>query len=215
MENIDLKQKQLLEQGVKTLALNNFPVENINIYLTELLKWNKVYNLSGFKTIEDHIYRNILDCLAVHPFIKGSRMMDLGTGAGLPGALLAMTNPEQEWVLLDGNGKKIRFLNHLKQQLNLKNIEVIHSRAEHFKTQQTFDGICSRAFDKIPDSLKLCQHLFKYPAKFYAMKGKLLTEDAEGLPTWASLENIEKIKVPHLNEERHLITVCVQQEKTF
>lgn len=212
MGDVDLKQKQLLEQGAKALVINNIPIDNITVYLTELLKWNKIYNLSGFKTVEDHIVRNILDCLAVQPFIKGASMMDLGTGAGLPGILLAIVNTEQQWVLLDGNGKKTRFLNQIKQQLKLNNVEVVHSRAEEFKTQQTFDGICTRAFDKIPDSLVLCQHLFKSPSRFYAMKGKLLAADTKGLPLWAKVESIEKIKVPNLNEERHLITVCIQQE---
>lgn len=211
LENSNETQKQLLEQGIKELALPNIPVDTINIYLSELLKWNRVYNLSGFKTLEDHVARNVLDCLAVHPFIKGQILMDLGTGAGLPGLLLAIVNPEQEWFLLDSNGKKTRFLNQIKQQLALKNVEVIHSRAEDFQTQQTFDGICSRAFDKIPDSLALCQHLFNSPARFYAMKGKVLVEDIENLPKWASIEKVQRINVPMINEERHLISVYIQQ----
>jgi 16S rRNA (guanine527-N7)-methyltransferase len=210
------KQKDLLEQNIASLGLsaqqlNNIPVDKINSYLTELQKWNKVYNLSGIKSAEDHIVRNILDCLAVQPYILGERMMDLGTGAGLPGALLAMVNQKQHWVLLDGNGKKISFLNQVKQQLELKNVEVIHSRAESFQTEYTFDGICSRAFDNIPDSLQLCQHLFQSQARFYALKGKVRKEDTEGLPDWARVENIQPIKVPGLNEERHVITIRVKK----
>jgi len=209
-------QKDLLEQSIASLGLNtqqltNMPVDKINNYLTELQKWNQVYNLSGFKTLEDHVVRNILDCLAVHPYINGERMMDLGTGAGLPGVLLAMINQQQNWVLLDGNGKKISFLNQIKQQLELKNVEAVHSRAETFQTEHTFDGICSRAFDNIPDSLQLCQHLFQNQARFYALKGKVRKEDTEGLPDWASLENIQPITVPGLNEQRHVITILVKK----
>lgn len=206
------QQLNILEQAIDELGLKNIPLTNINQYLSELLKWNKVYNLSGFKTVEDHVYRNILDCLAASPFIYGKRLMDLGTGAGLPGMLLAILNPEQEWVLLDGNGKKTRFLTQAKQQLGLNNVEVVHSRAEQYRPERTFDGISSRAFDKIPDSLSLCQHLFTPEARFYAMKGKVLKEDTQNLPEWAHLEQVQELRVPEIKEQRHLMIMSIRQK---
>jgi 16S rRNA (guanine527-N7)-methyltransferase len=206
-ELITVKQKALLQEGIQALKLDSSVLEPLTIYVSELQKWNNVYNLSGFKSVEEHIVRNVFDCLAVASFVKGRRLMDLGTGAGLPGMLLALLRPDQEWVLLDGNGKKTRFLNQIKHQLALKNVSVVHSRAEQYQVETTFDGICSRAFDKIPDSLSLCQHLFDSKACFYALKGKVLSEDIEHLPNWASVKKVHEIKVPGLSEERHLIVI--------
>ncbi len=210
MKTDDTKQRALLERGLSDLNINPEHLEKINTYLNELLKWNKVYNLSGFKNLEDHIYRNILDCLAVAPFIKAKSMMDLGTGAGLPGLLLAILDPNQQWTLLDGNGKKTRFLSQQKQLLGLDNVQVEHARVEQYQNEARFDGISSRAFDKIPDSLNLCQHLFRPKAQLFALKGKVLEEDIQDLPSWAKINEIHAIEVPGINEERHLITVDIQ-----
>jgi len=220
MFDINLAQREVLKSGINALNLEsiNHPIiidneqfEKINIYLDELQKWNKVYNLSGFKNTTDHIYRNIIDCLAAAPFIKGQNLMDLGTGAGLPGLLFAILNSKQHWVLLDGNGKKTRFLNQIKQLLSLDNVEVIHARAEDYKPQDLFDGISSRAFDKLPQSIKLCKHLFDRHACFYALKGKTDKQETEGLPSWARLEKVHTLFVPTIKEQRHLMIVDIHR----
>jgi 16S rRNA (guanine527-N7)-methyltransferase len=187
-------------------------IENLSTYLFELDKWNRTYNLTGFKGFRENLVKNLLDCLSVRPFINEDRLLDLGTGAGLPGILLAMLNAEQNWVLLDGNGKKTRFLQNIKQRLSLDNIEVVNKRAEEYKTEAPFNGISSRAFDKIPSSLSLCEHLLANNSLFFAMKGVIREEEINNLPAWAKLESIKEIKVPKLNEQRHLIVINCKHE---
>src|SRR5690606_26207560 len=104
--------------------------KKIEVYLSELMKWNQVYNLTGFKEFEQNLVKNILDSLSPAQNICGSELLDLGTGAGLPGLLLAIINEQQQWTLMDANVKKIRFLEHIKQKLSLQNVQPIHSRLE-------------------------------------------------------------------------------------
>ncbi len=203
--------EQLLQQGIEELGLSpyNISVEKLLIYLSELHKWNRVYNLSGIRNSEDHIYRNILDCLAVVPYIKESRMIDVGTGAGLPGLLLAIARPGQEWLLVDANGKKTRFLTQVKQKLALENVTVENNRIEALSVKTNYQGICSRAFDSIPSSLLLCRPQLKPGMHFYALKGKIQEQDLGLLPEWSRLKEIIPLKVPQLNEQRHLIIIRI------
>lgn len=206
-------EKQALYNGLSLLEINLEPEQKqkIALYLFELLKWNRVYNLTGFKTFQDNLVKNILDSLSVAPYIKGRRLLDVGTGAGFPGFLLAIAKPEQNWVLLDANGKKTRFLEQMKHKLQQENVEVVQARVEAFNDTGDFEGICSRAFDKIPDTLLLCKHLLKENTRFYAMKGRLLDEDLTNIPGWAKVESIMEIKVPLLDEQRHLVQcICAR-----
>lgn len=212
--------KEHLQQGIEELGLAvcNTSVEKLLIYLSELHKWNQVYNLSGIKKIEDHIYRNILDCLAVLPYINENRMVDVGTGAGLPGLLLAIVRPEQEWLLVDANGKKTRFLNQIKHKLTLDNVVIENQRIEMLSLEKfsklgNFQGLCSRAFDNIPDSLRLCRPQLKPGMHFYALKGKVQQQEVDALPEWARLKEIIPLRVPKLEEQRHLIIISIEERK--
>src|SRR5690606_35356705 len=159
--------------------------------------------------------KNILDSLSPAQNICGSEILDLGTGAGLPGLLLAIINEQQQWTLMDANGKKIRFLEHIKQKLSLQNVQPIHSRLEDFEKKAVFDAVCTRAFDSLSRSLILSEEVLKKNARFYALKGKVLEKELEPIPDWAKVENILSLKVPLLNEERHLITCICQEESNM
>lgn len=206
-------QQKSLRESIKLLNLKLTENQFLQIgsYIEELMKWNKVYNLTGFRTFEENLVNNILDCLSVSRLISGNKLIDVGTGAGLPGMLLAIVNPEQHWTLLDANGKKTRFLQHIKSKLQLNNVEIVNTRVENYQAIECYDSLCSRAFDKIPDTLGKCQNIMKTRSSFFALKGKLLDDDLQELPGWASVQSINEIKVPRLDGERHLIHLVINK----
>ena len=141
-------------------------------YIELLSKWNKAYNLTAIKDPEAMLKRHILDSLSVYSFIEGGQCLDIGTGAGLPGMILALAQPEKHWTLLDSNQKKIRFLRHVIVELNINNVELVHSRIEAFKPAQEFDTIICRAFAPLARMLDQVKHLLTRENQLLAMKGR-------------------------------------------
>lgn len=163
--------KLLLEQGLEQFALNSFSAPLLD-YLFLLKKWNVAYNLTAVRDLESMVSKHILDSVAILPWLKGSRIIDVGTGAGLPGIPLAITHPEKSFVLLDSNGKKTRFLNEVKRQLGLKNLEVVQFRVENYRPAQGFDTVISRAFSSLAQMVQWTEHLVAEDGIWLAMKGR-------------------------------------------
>jgi len=201
------KENQRLNEALSLLgfSISQEQEKRFALYLSGLMKWNRVYNLTGFKTFEENLIKNILDCLSVAPFISGEELLDVGTGAGLPGFLLAIMDEHQQWTLLDANGKKIRFLQQMASSLGLENVTLVNERVQDYKIEQRFDGISTRAFDKISDTLLNSEHLLKPESHFYALKGKNPEQELKNLPAWVKEYQVREITVPLLNEERHLV----------
>lgn len=172
-----------LKAGLQSLGLDTEqqPCELYLAYIAQLEKWNKSYNLTAVKQPEQMLDRHVLDSLSVLSFIAGPNCIDIGTGAGLPGMILAIAQPEINWTLLDSNQKKIRFLNHVKAELGLKNVEVIHSRSESYKPEKNFDTVICRAFAPLNRMLDQCQHLLTDGNQLLAMKGKQAQEEIKEL----------------------------------
>ncbi len=145
--------------------------EKLEVYLILLHKWNQAYNLTAIRDVQMMVGRHIMDSLAVMPWLHGKRIIDVGTGAGLPGIPLALAQPDLEFVLLDSNGKKTRFLTEAKRVLSLDNVEVVQSRAEDYKPVVGFDTVVSRAFSSLADMLKWTTHLVGNEGIWLAMKG--------------------------------------------
>ncbi len=145
--------------------------EKLEVYLILLHKWNQAYNLTAVRDIPAMVGRHILDSLAVLPWLQGPRVIDVGSGAGLPGVPLALARPDLHMVLLDSNGKKTRFLLEAKRVLNLQHVDVIQSRVEDYKPPQGFDTVVSRAFSTIHDMLNWTDHLIAEHGVWLAMKG--------------------------------------------
>ena len=162
---------QILSHGLEQLGLP-IAVEPLLTYLSLLHKWNQTYNLTAVRDIESMITRHVLDSLAIKPWIKGEHLLDVGTGAGLPGIPLALANPALKVVLLDSNGKKIRFLQEVKRTLQLTNIEVIQSRVENYHPSFDFDTLTSRAFSELGQMVKWTHHLLGKKGIWLAMKGR-------------------------------------------
>ncbi|RUR18422.1 16S rRNA (guanine(527)-N(7))-methyltransferase RsmG [Legionella sp. km535] len=169
--NDDLILKDILDNGLKQFGLNTL-CDPLWQYLLLLKKWNTAYNLTAVREPEAMISKHLLDSLAILPWLKGNRILDVGTGAGLPGIPLAIANPDKHFVLLDSNGKKIRFLTEVKRQLDLKNLEVVQFRVENYHPAQGFDTVTSRAFSSLEQMIYWTKHLIANNGIWLAMKGR-------------------------------------------
>nr|WP_282446723.1 16S rRNA (guanine(527)-N(7))-methyltransferase RsmG [Shewanella sp. 1CM18E] len=175
-----------------------------------LNKWNKAFNLTSVRDPEQMLIRHIMDSLVVSPHLVGQRFIDVGTGPGLPGIPLAILNPDKEFVLLDSLGKRIRFQKQVQFELGINNISSVESRVEAYQPEELFDGVLSRAFASIQDMLHWCHHLPKADGCFYALKGQLSEEEMSQLPAGFVVTDTFELKVPKLDEQRHLLRVIKQ-----
>lgn len=207
-----------LNDGCQDLGieLTEFQIHQIGTYVEALYKWNKAYNLTAVKNVDDMLVVHVLDSLSVvEPLLHyiGERIVDVGTGAGLPGLLLAIVYPQLQVHLLDTNGKKTRFLMQCTHQLGLDNVTVINQRVEQYQAPVTYDVVISRAFAAINDMLIGCQHLLAKKGVFAAMKGQYPTQEIAHMPTGFVIEKSVVLTVPSLNAKRHLLFIKTTQSK--
>lgn len=181
----------------------------IAAYLSLLTQWNKTYNLTAITDPEQMRTHHILDSLAIGPFLQGQKILDVGSGAGLPGIPLALTHPEKEFYLLDSNGKKTRFLTHVKQTLNLSNVHVIQTRVETFQPDFCFDTITSRAFSTLNDFLTKTRHLLCPNGQWLAMKGAHPEKELKEINEKEFATTVHRLQIPELKAER-CVVVCQQ-----
>lgn len=174
-------------------------------YVGLLAKWNRVYNLTSVRKPQDMLTRHILDSLVVLPFLKGPRTLDVGTGAGLPGLVLAIARPDWQFVLLDSSGKKLRFVRQAITELGLDNVEVENVRIEDYQPKKPFDTIISRAFSSLDEMHKHCAHLCADDGRILAMKGVYPLAEVESLADPSVVLAAHSLKVPGLDAHRHLV----------
>ena len=179
----------------------------LTTFVQLLIKWNKTYNLIGTQSQRDIVPLHIADSLAICEYLQGNRIIDIGTGAGLPGIPLAIMQPQKTFILLDSNGKKIRFIQQMIAELNLQNVTAIQTRAESFSTENCFSSILTRAFASIYDMLKVTQHLACADGCFLAMKGVQPTVELQALPDKFILETVHTLDVPGVNGARCLVVI--------
>jgi 16S rRNA (guanine527-N7)-methyltransferase len=197
-----------LDAGLKKLGLElpEAVCEGLIAYVELLAKWNKAYNLTAVREPGEMVTRHLLDSLAVVPHFHAVRAIDVGTGGGLPGIPLALVFPERQFVLLDSNSKKTRFLVQAKAALGLDNVTVVHSRVEEYRPKRVFDAVITRAFASVADILTSSRHLLAPGGEFLAMKGLVPAEELANLPPGFHLEEVIVLKVPGLEQEqRHLL----------
>lgn len=178
-------------------------------YLELMQTWNKVYNLTTITNPRDMVYLHIIDSLAIQPYLHGTRMLDVGSGAGLPGLPLAIINPQQHWVLLDKNNKKTRFMTQAIAELKLSNVEAAHHRCEDFQPELCFDSILSRAFGTLGLFVETTEHLLCDNGIFIAMKGKYPQDELVDIPKHFGIQTVASLKIKGMDIERHV--VCLKR----
>ena len=199
---------QTLSEGSKALGLTLSEQQKNQLiaYMLILRRWNHVYNLTAIDQPEKMVIYHLLDSLSIVPNLQGERIIDVGTGGGLPGIPLSIMFPEKQFTLLDSVNKKTRFLLVAVAELGLKNVTVVNTRVEKF-VDQCFDTVVTRAFSSLELMLQLTGHLTQASGLFIAMKGKPLSNEEHNLPEGFVWLDEQILDVPGLDAERHLYRV--------
>lgn len=179
-------------------------VECLLAFIALIEKWNKAYNLTAIRKREEMVSLHLLDSLAIIPYLHGTRIIDVGTGAGLPGIPLAIYAPEKEFVLLDSNQKKTRFVQQAVLELKLPNVTVCHSRAEDYRPEKPFDTVLARAFAALPEILHVTRHLLAQHGILLAMKGRPPDDELAQIAVPYALHTLQ---VPGIDAERCLVQI--------
>lgn len=163
-----------LSSGLQALglSLNEPQIQQQLAFIRLIAKWNKTYNLTAIRQLHEMVSLHLLDSLSILPYLNGTRIIDIGTGAGLPGIPLAISQPERQFTLLDSNAKKTRFVQQAILELKLHNVTVCHQRVEDHQPAQPYDTVLTRAFTNLPDIVRLTAHLIGPSGIILAMKGQ-------------------------------------------
>lgn len=198
--------QQQIQQGCDALALRltEQQQEQLLAYVGLLAKWNKVYNLTSVRDIDEMVSRHVLDSLTILPYISGDSLLDVGSGGGLPGIPLSIALPDLAVTLLDSNSKKTRFLQQVKAELGLSNITVIHARIEQADLPQ-FDMVTARAFSTISDIIDLTGRHCHDAGKLLLMKGVYPESELTDIGKGFSLCSVHVLDVPDSDGQRHLV----------
>lgn len=196
-----------LVRGLAALGVALAPkeIQKLLDYLVLLAKWNRVYNLTAVRDESKMVSHHLLDSLAVLPHISARRLLDVGSGGGLPGIPLAIARSDMRVTLLDSNHKKCAFLKQAAIELELGNVEVACERVEDFHAPEKFDVIISRAFADLGEFISGSCHLLAPNGTFVAMKGVHPHEEIGHLPPGYALKSVAKLDVPGLQAQRHLV----------
>lgn len=189
------------------VALSEHDAARLRQLLEELAHWNQRFNLTGLTDFESMVSHHVLDSLAVHRYLHGAAIADVGTGAGFPGLPLALVNPERRFTLIDSNGKKIRFVAHAVRTLGLMNAEPLQARVEALRPERPFDTVLARAFAPLPQLLETVAPLCGSDTRVLAMKGKWPQDELDALPPRWRMADSHTLTVPGLAEARCLIVL--------
>jgi len=203
-----MSQQAILQQGIleANLQISEETQQKLIDYLALMQKWNKVHNLTAVRDAEEMVTLHLLDSLVVLPHIDAKHLLDVGTGAGLPGIPLAICLPELQVVVIDSNSKKVSFMRQVKAELGIANLEVLGGRVEEILPTRDFEIIISRAFSDLTLFISLTRHLLNVKGQWLAMKGVYPEVELADLvnKTGVTASKVEVLKVPGLDAQRHL-----------
>ena len=200
----------VLEEGCAAMGLSDTPAQHEQLldYLGLMFKWNAVYNLTSLRDPMQMVTHHLLDSLAAVPaFAQAHNVLDVGSGGGLPGIVLAIVRPDMNVSMIDTVHKKTAFLTQVKAQLGLANVTVYTMRVEQLQVSDQFDVITSRAFADLSDFVNWSSHLLADGGRYIALKGVAPKDEQERLPAAWKVSAVEPLQVPRLGAERHLVHI--------
>lgn len=200
-----------LASGIDRLGLDVSPaaVENLMGFMGLLKEWSGTYNLVAPREREFLLTRHLLDSLSIAPWLQTGSLLDVGTGAGLPGLPLAIIDPDRDVTLIDSAGKKIRFIRHVARTLELGNVHPLQQRIEELDENKIYANITSRAFATLSEFAGAVRTCADASTRLLAMKGVYPRKELEDLPGWVNVQSVEALTVPYLHAERHLVLMSV------
>ena len=201
------KDRDLLVEGLHRMSLNlsNQMIDQLMAYLNLIEKWNRVYNLTAIRERDEMIKLHFLDSLSILNHLEMEHVLDVGSGAGFPGIVLAITKPELKVTVMDSVNKKTTFMQQVKSELSLTNLNVVNARVEDYQPTILFDGVITRAFSSIQNMLLMTQHALQKNGAWLAMKSKDVKEELEALDQ--NQYTLISLEVPFINAERYLVKI--------
>ncbi len=198
--------RKILVDGIAALNLSvdEQKIDQLLAFVKLIEKWNKAYNLTAIKNQQDMVRLHLLDSLTVIPYLKGQQIIDIGTGAGLPGIPLAICLPHLAFTLLDSNAKKTRFVQQAVLELKLTNVQIIHSRTEDYQPEQPCNTVLTRAFAELADIIAITRHLSAKDGLLLAMKGHCPEQE---LAKVKSPISVIPVRIPGVEVERNLVLI--------
>ena len=199
-----------LTDGARALGIELSAAQAAQLvrHLDLLDEWGQRMNLTAIRERDQQVTKHVLDSLTVLQYLHGERIADVGSGAGFPGIPLAVLSPARQFTLIDSTGKKCRFLEHVRDELGLANVEVVHARAESHKPAVRYDTVIARAVGPIAELVKYSGHLVAGGGRLLAMKGRYPEDElAAKLNGWKVVA-VHPLAVPGLDEQRHLVELA-------
>lgn len=209
--SFDICRSQIQELFGKTsIAVTDEQLDQLTTLIEMLNTWNGALNLTAIKDVDQMVVLHVLDSAVVAPVVNSvgeiKTVADVGTGAGFPGLVLAILNPQLNFTLIDSVGKKLSFVRQVVTKLKLNNVELINKRCEEID-HEPFDVIVSRAFAPIERMVSWCLPLLKDQGRFVAMKANLEENEIKDIPGTVTIERIEELKVPTLDAKRQAVVL--------
>jgi 16S rRNA (guanine527-N7)-methyltransferase len=203
-------ERELLTVGAGEigLSLSRTQADALLLLVDELERANSEFNLTAIRDRPGMLAKHVLDSLTLHPYLRGTRVADIGTGAGFPGLPLAVANPARRFALIEATGKKARFAAQVAQKIGCGNVEVVHTRAESYRPFELFDTVTARALSSLQDFVAYAGHLCAPQGRLLAMKGKRPEEELGAVPKTFRVLAVHRLKVPGLDDERHIVELC-------
>lgn len=206
----DPQEIEALAAGARELGLtvDAQQVARLLQLLDDLSAANAEFNLTAIRDRPGMLHKHLLDSLSVLPYLRGDRIADVGTGAGFPGLPLAIASPERQFVLIEATGKKARYVERTARRVGCVNVEVVHARAESYRPSQGFDVVLARAVASLADFVGYAGHLCAPGGRLLALKGRRPDGELAELPKAFRASAVHRLRVPGLDEERHLVELC-------
>lgn len=209
-------ERETLVSGARELGIELDPLraETLLKLLDELEQGNAQFNLTAIRDRPGMLRKHVLDSLSLQPYLRGERLADVGTGAGFPGLVLGVVNPQRRFTLIEATGKKARFVEQTAQRLGCSNVLVVNSRAENYRPFELFDTVVARALASLADFAAYAGHLCAPGGRLLAMKGKRPDDEISALPRAFRVLAVHRLSVPGLPDERHLVELIPVQRQS-